>query len=623
MLSIDIKELNKRIEIMAGKPVPMGATVYRNGINFAVSGDRRKNYSVTIYKRGTKKVIAEVPFTEDMLFGKVYAMYMGNIEADEFDYVFKENGVVIEDAYAKVVNGRNVWGSGDRPTYSVYTNGYDWENVKKPDISMDKTIIYKLHVRGFTMHKSSKVKHKGTFTGIVEKIPYLLDLGINAVMLMPAYEFNEVKNVNNINVIGISHNAGAESGCQGDAFKSMYENNFEEKVNYWGYTKAAYFAPKSSYSGHPGLSVSEEFKEMVKELHKNGIQVFMEFYFVERTNPYLIIDCLRHWVMEYRIDGVSLNLDVAPVNMVKNDPVLSGIKIFGDRWNLINDYPAENTLEKNFAVLNDSFMVTARKFLKSDEGQVYDMTLKIKECRRDAGIVHYIANHNTFTVYDSVSYERKHNEENGENNFDGTDYNYSWNCGIEGTTRKKKVLELRRKQIKNIFSFLLLSQGTPLIYSGDEMCHTTQGNNNPYCQDNDISYINWNDLKKNEEIYEFVKGLINFRKKHEILSMEAEPRMMDYKGIGSPDLSLHGVEPWKPDYNYVSRCFAFMYNEDYVSSGKLYIIFNMYWEAEEFNLPAAGTKKNWRLVFSTAGDEYMGGRTFLMKERSVAVFTEE
>ena len=406
----------------------------------------------------------------------------------------------------------------------------------------------------------------------------------------------------------------------GDKPLGMYET--ADKINYWGYTDANYFAPKSAYCVGKGQAVVDEFKTMVKELHKNGIQVFMEFYFMWGTSPYLIVDCLRHWVMEYKIDGISVNFDVAPINMIKKDPILSGIKIIGDRWEIVNDYAEENGQDKRYAVCSDSYMITARKFLKSDEGQVYDMTCKIKECRGDAGIIHYMSNHNTFTMMDMVSYERKHNEDNGENNLDGTDYNYSWNCGTEGPTKKKKIAELRRKQIKNAFAFLLLSQGTPMIYAGDEMGHTTKGNNNPYCQDNAISYINWNDLKTNNDIFEFVKMLISVRTTHKMLTMKNEPRMIDYKGLGNPDLSLHGVEPWKPDYNYVSRNFAFMYNEDYVDEGKLYVVFNMYWEDEKFNLPALQKNKKWKLLFSTDATEVTETRVAIVKERSVAVFVE-
>ncbi len=613
-----VEQLLKQIEIKVGKPIPMGATVSAGGINFAFMGNKEKAYELLIYKKGTTEIISKYAFTEEMRYGNVLAMRVLNLKSEDFDYGILEDGKAFDDLYACVVNGKEKWGEKSDITYSVYTNGYDWEGTKPLDISLDDTIIYKLHVRGFTMNKMSKVKNKGTFLGIVEKIPYFKELGINGIMLMPAYEFNEIKYKRSIyNVIGMPQ----DMEFNGDKTLGMYEN--ADKINYWGYTEANYFAPKSAYCVGSGQDAANEFKTMVKELHKNGIQVFMEFYFMWGTSPYLIVDCLRHWVMEYKIDGVSVNFDVAPVNMIKKDPILSGIKIIGDRWEIINDYAEENGQSKRYAVCNDNYMITARKFLKSDEGQVYDMTCKIKECRGDAGIIHYMSNHNTFTMMDMVSYERKHNEDNGENNLDGTDYNYSWNCGMEGPTKKKKIAELRKKQIKNAFAFLLLSQGTPMIYAGDEMGHTTKGNNNPYCQDNAISYVNWNDLKANKDIFEFVKMLINVRKEHKMLTMKTEPRMIDYKGLGNPDLSLHGVEPWKPDYNYVSRNFAFMYNEDYVDKGKLYVVFNMYWEDEKFNLPALQKNKKWKLLFSTDATEITESRVAVVKERSVAVFVEE
>ncbi len=622
MAMIYVEELLKQIEVKAGKPVPMGTSYADNRLNFAFTGHKDKKYELVInFKSGNGEQI-KLEFTEDMRFGNVFAMSVNNIYPKDFEYTILEDGRPFEEVYAKLVNGKEKWGEQGNVTYSVYTNGFDWEDTKQLDISLDDTVIYKLHVRGFTMNQKSKVRNKGTFLGVVEKIPYLKDLGINAVLLMPAYEFNEVRYKRSIsNVIGMPQNMDFLKDSDNVVVANMYES--KEKINYWGYTDANYFAPKSAFCAGKGMSATDEFKTMVKELHKNGIQVFMEFYFTPGTNPYLIVDCLRHWVMEYKIDGVSVNFDVAPINMIKKDPILSGVKIIGDRWDVINDCAEENGTDKRYAVSNDSFMITARKFLKSDEGQVYDMTCKIKECRADAGIIHYMANHNTFTMMDMVSYERKHNEDNGENNQDGTDYNYSWNCGVEGATRKRKVIELRKKQIKNAFAFLLLSQGTPMIYAGDEMGHTAMGNNNPYCQDNSISYINWNDLKANDDIYQFVKMLIKIRSEHKMLRMKSEPRMIDYKGIGNPDLSLHGTEPWKPDYNYVSRCFAFMYNEDYVSNGKIYVIFNMYWEEENFNLPALKPGKKWELLFSTDATEIKDARRAVIKERTVAVFVEK
>ncbi|MBP3339895.1 MAG: alpha-amylase [Lachnospiraceae bacterium] len=615
MKVIDINKLDKKINISAGKPMPMGVSVNLGGVNFALAGDKTKKYELVLFEKGTTNIMSKIEFTEDMLYGNVFAMCISNMSPSEFDYGFLENDKLYEDEYAKVINGKENWSEKSDITYSVYENGYDWENTRPLNISLDETIIYKLHVRGFTMNKMSKVKDKGTFLGVVEKIPYLKELGINAVLLMPSYEFNEIKYKSKVsNVIGMPANMEVTENI------GAYETGNE--INFWGYTAGNYLAPKSAYCTGK-MSVADEFKTMVKEFHKNGTQVFMEFYFAGGTSPYLIVDCLRHWVMEYKIDGVSVNFDVAPINMIKNDPILSGIKIIGDNWNIINDYAEKNGNEKRYAVINDSFLITARKFLKSDEGQVYDMSCKIKECRGDAGIIHYIANHNTFSVMDMVSYERKHNEENGENNMDGTEYNFSWNCGVEGVTKKRKVIELRRKQMKNAFAFLLLSQGTPMIYAGDEMGHTTKGNNNPYCQDNAISYINWNDLKANADLFEFVKMLIDFRKNHKMLMMSNEPRMIDYKGLGNPDLSLHGQLPWKPDYNYVSRCFAFMYNEDYVGEGKMYVVFNMYWEDAEFNLPVTKNDKKWKLAFSTDTATFTDTRTVLVKERTVAVFIED
>ena len=312
--------------------------------------------------------------------------------------------------------------------------------------------------------------------------------------------------------------------------------------------------------------------------------------------------------------------------MIKTDPLLSRVKILGDRWELVNDYYMPMKGTKHLGICHDGFMCTVRKFLKGDEGLTYEMSSKLKENPKDAGVINYLATHNSFTLMDSVSYDRKHNEPNGEGNQDGSNLNYSWNCGFEGATRKKKVVDLRKRQIRNALTMLFVCQGTPLIMAGDEMGRSCGGNNNPYCQDNDSNYVNWNDLKKNRDIYEFVRFVIKFRKEHKILHMSSEPRMMDYLSKGCPDLSIHGIEPWRPDFNYVSRCFGMMYNEAYAGrAGKMYIMFNMYWETQEFNVPATSPKMKWKLMFTTAGrdnEEAVVGRVFKVPPRAIAVLCE-
>ena len=581
-----------------GNPLLLGATKLNKGVNFAIAMDGdAKCPCLKVLQKGTYDEVAELSFDESMRFGNIYAMEVVEFDIKKYDYIYMLGEKAIPDKYAKLINHREVFGASAVCTYSVYDDKFSW-NDQKTKVPFEDAIIYRMHVRGFTAHKSSGTRYKGTFKGIVSKLPYLKDLGINVIELMPAYDFNEVKSA---------------------ALK-------DDAINYWGYSDGHYFAPKASYASKP-KEASREFKEMVQAIHNASMELIMEFHFVEDMKPQVIMDCIRYWVMEYHIDGVHMNINTVPVNMIKSDPLLANIKIIGDRWELVSqDYSPASKRNNNLAICHDGFMCTMRRFLKGDEGLVYEMTSRLKENPKDASFINYLSSHNSFTLMDSVSYDRKHNEANGENNQDGSNLNYSWNCGVEGATRKKKVVELRRKQIKNALSMLFLSQGTPLLMAGDEMGKSAEGNNNPYCIDGDINYINWNDLKKNKDIFEFVKFIIEFRKAHKILHLPEEPRMMDYLSKGCPDLSIHGIEPWRPDFNYISRCFGMLYNEAYDDKkGKMYIMFNMYWEPQEFNIPASERKMKWKLEFSTSDeidDSGVVGRVFNMAPRSIAVLRE-
>ena len=606
-----------------GNPLLLGATKLYSGVNFAVMVENSSSCPVLrIYERGTYNVVCDLIFDEKMKFGDVFAMEIEDFDDKAYDYGYLYEGKPYADMYAKVINHREVWGEMTLPTYSVIEDSFLWNEPKRTEIPFDEAIIYRLHVKGFTAHKTSGTKYKGTFKGITDKLSYLKELGVNIIELMPAYEFDELPSV------------FADREKEQNSMQKM-RNPFgdvqseADKVNYWGYTTASYFSPKASYAVNEGRMVATEFKEMVQAVHNAGMELIMEFHFSDGMKPYMVMDCIRYWVMEYHIDGIHVNLNAVPVNMIKTDPLLSNIKILGDRWELVNDYYMPRKGMKHLAICNDGFMCVARKFLKSDEGQTYDMSVKLKDNPKDAGLVNYLSTHNSFTLMDSVSYDRKHNEANGENNQDGSNLNYSWNCGFEGPTRKKKVVDLRKQQIRNAITMLMVSQGTPLIMAGDELGRSCQGNNNPYCHDNDINYINWNDLKKNKDIYDFTKYMIGFRKEHKLLHMQDEPRMMDYLSKGCPDLSVHGLEPWRPDFNYVSRCFGMLYNEAYGSEGrkgKLYIMFNMYWESQEFNVPAATTGMKWQIVFATADksarDTAITGRTYKVAPRSIAVICE-
>lgn len=602
----------KNIKINRGNPLIMGATVLGDAVNFAITAKLGSQCQVILYEKEGGKEATKIPFESAQVIGNVYAMSVTGFDYKKYNYNFIVDDEVVTDTYAKALTGKKKWGEVPTDLKAVIVdNEFDWQGDAPLKIPFDETILYRLHVRGFTKHTSSKVKNKGTYLGIVEKIPYLKDLGITMVELMPTYEFNEKNNK-------------PVTSMKGD-FKIDNGN-----LNYWGYTDGYSMAPKAAYAATdvPGGEV-EEFKYMIRELHKNGIEVSMEFYFDGDTNPGLILDTLRYWVMEYHIDGIHINAEQAVMKMIEKDNILSATKIFTYNVNTNVDFYNRGKSKGNMAYFADDFMISARRFIKGDEDMLNDISYKIKANPPGMTVVNYVANHNTFTLYDAVSYDRKYNEANGENNNDGADYNYSWNCGAEGDTRKRTIMELRKRQIKNGLTMVLLSQGVPMIYAGDEMCNSQKGNNNPYCLDNEISWTNWNTTSLAKEIYKFTKWLIQFRKEHKILHMSEETHQMDYKSFGLPDMSYHGTKAWYSDFSNFNRHFSVMYCGKYATlegkedEGDLLVAYNMFWDELKFGAPSARNKKKWKVVFSTDTSMEEGTvineRMFSVSGRSIVV----
>lgn len=564
-----------KYSVKVGRPMPLGATKTANGINLSVmvAGKDEKNVSVILYEKGTQKVVTEIVFSKDMRFGKVYAMCIQGISLNEFDYNYRIGNRIMTDPYAVMINGGKIFGENNAEckTSGVYEDRFKWDDDIRPDIMFSDNIIYRLHVRGFTMGRYSKVRKKGTFAGIVEKIPYLKELGINMVELMPAYEFNE--------------NSNMKKG----------------KVNYWGYTDADYLMPKVAYSyKKDAKSAIKEFKTMVKELHKNGIEVCMEFSFGSDITPNYMIDCFRHWVINYHIDGIHCNMSDDIRGAVSADPYLTDTKIIS------YGFESDNfSNRKHLGECNRVFMNVARRFLKGDEGQVTDMAFRIRYNKPFAQAVNYIANNDTFTMMDMVSYGRKHNEENDEYNKDGIEENYSWNCGFEGETKKKSVTHLRKRQLKNAICLVFLSQGTPMLYAGDEFGNSCGGNNNPYCQDNDVSYLDWRLVNKNKDYFEFVKKIIAFRKEHNVLHLDKPFRLKDYYSLGMPDMSYHSDKTWSLNSDVLNRHFGVMLYGKYCKLSdkepeeNVFMAFNMHWNKQSIGLPTAGRGKEWKQVICT------------------------
>ena len=527
--------------------------------------------------------------------------------------MYEVDGKEFVDPYAAVIHGRERWGK--RVGKACVRGGisleeFDWKDDSPLGTPFSDMILYQLHVRGFTKHASSKVEHRGSFAGLMEKIPYLKDLGINAVLLLPCYEFDEIQAAQKPHGIPAGEVPVIRTAEDETKQQSTTSKNDQVKLNYWGYgqSETYYCAPKAAYAADPHRA-GLEFKALVRSLHQAGIEVLLDIYFMPGTNVCLMEDCLRNWVLEYHIDGFRVNQEVMPTQMLVSDPVLSGVKLLTDYWNrelIAGAYGESGT----FAEYNEGFMNCARRYLKSDEGQVEGFAGLFRRGSDNLASINFMTHVNGFTMTDLVSYDVKHNEQNGEGNQDGTEYNYSWNCGVEGKSRKKFIQARRMCQIRNAFAMMLLAQGTPMLLAGDEFGNTQEGNNNPYCQDNEITWLDWRMTSAKTEILEYVKKLIAFRRKHPVLHQGRELYMFDSLSCGMPDVSIHGTQAWKADFSYYSRMLAVLLYGDYrkkddgTADDSLYIIFNMYWESKSFDLPNLPGEKEWYPAIETYGNTF-------------------
>ena len=579
---------------------PLGVTQEADGVRILVQG-RAKEVCLLLYRPGKKTPCEEISFDPKYRMGDVWELALDRTDFASFEYNFMIDGKIVTDPNARVITGREKWADRKRAGKPVrgriLSEEFDWEDDVKPETPYAETILYKLHVRGFTAHASSGVSARGTYAGIVEKIPYLKDLGITAVELMPVTEFDEIMM--------------SSSG-------SGFHNAKQEPtgyVNYWGYGPSYLYAVKTAYASRETMSAEGEFKTLVKELHKAGIECIPEMYFTGKELPGEILSVLRYWVEEYHVDGFHLT-GFPDLSLAAEDPFLKRTKLFAENWNdVMNRRPKQGYVtpgdgavsveEKNLAEYNMQFMEDMRRFLKGDEGMLSAFELRNRRNPMEYAVINYMANTNGFTLMDTVSYDRKHNEKNGEENRDGSDYNYSWNCGAEGPTRKKKIVELRKQLLKNAYLLLFLSQGVPLLLAGDEFGNSQDGNNNAYCQDNAVSWLNWKLLESHKDQVDFVKRLIAFRKAHKMFHMDREPRIMDYKSCGRPDVSYHGENAWKPEFENFRRQFGILYWGAYANrpdgsdDANFYVAYNMHWEPHMFGLPHLPKGAKWRVICNT------------------------
>lgn len=656
-----------------------GACVASNGVSFTINSHGATRCTLLLFKPQAPKPYARIPFPDSYRIGDTYSMLVYDIKPDEFEYAFSFDGPyepakgllfneenVLLDPYSRAVTGQRKWGEkpegGKDFEYRarVVKSSFDWGNIKQLEQPFEDLVIYETHVRGYTKDKSSGVSAPGTFAGLKDKIPYLKDLGINAVELMPIFEFDEIES------------ARVVDGVQ------LY--------NYWGYNTVSFFAPNTSYAfneehNHEG----DELKSLIKALKENGIEVILDVVFnhtaegnemgpcfsfkgIDNNVYYMltpdahyynfsgcgnvmncnhpvvrnfIIDCLRHWAIEYRVDGFRFDLasilgrdqNGAPManppilESLAFDPVLGKMKLIAEAWDAgglyqVGSFPSWN----RWAEWNGRYRDDMRSFLKGDDGMAGNAITRITgsrdlyspESRGHKASVNFLTCHDGFTLYDLYSYNEKHNEKNGWNNTDGDNNGHSWNCGAEGETDDPNVNGLRRRLIKNAFAALLCSRGPAMFFAGDEFCNTQFGNNNAYCQDNIISWLDWSRLEEFKEIHDFVRHMIQFRKEHPIIRKMTKPSSCQF-----PEISVHNGTPFNASTDYKTKLIGIMYagrNEEDTEDDIVFYCMNAYWEPLVMQLPVLPNGKHWHVDTNTNA-EYFDGEDFTEKTELLGVNT--
>ena len=526
-----------RIVIRNGNPVMLGANKNEEGMNFAAEVLPGAEAALVLYQKGSAVPCREIPFTERM--GKVCTMLVSGLNTKKYEYNFRIDGKIVQDPFAHGICGREqfgIRGNGENENQIRCTflteKEYDWEEDRFPEIPYRDLILYKVHVRGYTKQQKLPQKRRGTFSGLKEMIPYWKELGINAVELMPAYEFME-----------LPYSNGKQSHM-------ITEKRSQDRINYWGYVKGFYFAPKRSYCATK--EPENEFRDLVKALHQAGMECIMELYFPGGTNPLTALRAAWFWRDYYHVDGFHFMGDGVPTELLAGDHILYGTKkLFRDL-----SVSAEDEMS---AECTDAFQRDMRRYLKSDEGMLPAVEYHLRHIRNAGGTVHYMASQDGFTLYDTVAYNYRHNEENGENN-------QAW------------------------------------------------------CQDNPVGWTDWKAFRKNKNIFEFVKEAVAFRKAHPILHMEKEPKGADYLAKGFPDISFHGERAWYLNQENTSRLLGVMYcgsyakKEDGSEDDFIYVGYNFHWENRTIALPNLPEGMTWKKTADTSDTEE--GDSFREREES-------
>ena len=657
-----------------------GATAIPGGVNFTVHSHGASSIELLLFHREAIEPFAVLPFPKRYRIGNVYSMIVFKLNIEEFEYAYRvdgpyepEKGKIFDkskyllDPYAKAVTGQSRWGDtsprGQHYKARVVRDDFDWGDLAAPLIPMEDLIIYELHVRGFTRDASSGVKHPGTFAGLMEKLPYLKSLGVNAIELMPIFEFDEMQDYREVNG------------------RKLY--------NYWGYSTVGFFSPNTSYAAETEFNrEGTELKKLILACHRQGMEVYLDvvfnhtaegnergpffsfkgfdnniYYLLTPDGKYynfsgcgntlncnhpivhqMIMNCLRYWVTTYRVDGFRFDLasilgrneDGSPMNKppllqaMAFDPILGDVKLIAEAWDAgglyqVGSFPSWN----RWAEWNGRYRDDMRRYLKGDEGFAQAAALRLigsrdmydVHGRKDAS-VNFITCHDGFTLWDLFSYNEKHNEANGWDNTDGANDNNSWNCGAEGETEDQEINALRRRMCRNAFALLMCSRGIPMFLAGDEFGNTQFGNNNAYCQDNITSWLDWNLLDKNRELFRFFQRMIRIRKENRVLRSNLSDGCW-----GHPDVSFYGVNGPQEGFGGHERFVGILYTggERGVGPKAVYVASNAWWEDLYVRLPELPPSACWYLAADTweerVSDKLIpttGG--FIIRPRSVMVF---
>ncbi len=602
-----------------------GARQLKDGVYFAASLSQTGDNGVAVYDLLTKERILSFSFDDSMRYGNVYAVVIKGLDLKGRGYRFISNGKELPDRYSTIIYGNETFGS------PVHVNdligGISGDSSPKGFaedrplfIPYEDTVLYLAHVRGLTKADTTVRSGSGTFKGIVSKIPYLKDLGVTSLLLMPVYEF-------------IEKEALFSASDLSKAKDTYRDKDGEKNLNYWGFCKAFPYAVKTSYASTKDPSY--EFKNMVLKLHLSGLECLITVYSDIFDSEEELAHLLRYYVERFHVDGFRIVGDNRFAKGLIQDPFLKGSKLLFD--NLDTGVVMDEGIPKvkNTAVISSDFKRQSRRFLKSDEETVSFMSYAVRENPKYFSPVRDVTDYEGFTLWDLYSFSRKHNDSNNEDNRDGSNYNYSWNCGAEGETAKRSVIQARLKQCRNAMLVSFLSQGVPMITAGDEFLNSAKGNNNTYCQDNETGWLTDPKKRYSREFKQFLKNLIAFRKRHVILHQKSELMLFDYMSCKVPDVSFHSVEAWRIDQDPASREFAVLFAGQYAKQytgepeDSVYVIYNMNWEAEDFVLPVQGPGVVWSLVYSSDGStdssfdeskaKALPGGKFTAGERTVSV----